>query len=527
VAELCAHLDGIPLALELAAARVRSLSVEQINARLHDRFKLLTSKTRTALPRQQTLRSTLDWSFDLLTEPERAVLRRLTVFAGGFTLEAASAVASDAAIDEFAVTDLLSQLVARSLVVADTKEVSTRYRLLETTRVYAAEKLVEAEEVDAIRRQHAQYFRDRFECASDDWLRMSDMEWRVTYVPELDNVRAALDWALGAGGDPALAVELAGASGPIWMMLSLYGEGVQRLEAVVACAGSDTPDVVEARLRLWLGVRLGDVVPAKAAASLERAIDLYRRLDNGPALGYSLVWLGRVWVCMGRFEQAALVHAEASPLVERVGLPKILAAYFKDFGTLKMMTGDLAGASKHFDKALSLYRGAGAESAALAMLLNLADVTWVLGDLEAALAGFREAVAMLRKSPTSRKSSLGVCLTNLAGVCTERGELDRALAAAREGLPLLQDVGNAWSVLDHLALRAALAGKLANAARLAGYVDLAVVARESPRQPNEARAHQRLQALLREKLSNDEFEQLLAEGAKMTEDEACRLALED
>jgi tetratricopeptide (TPR) repeat protein len=214
-------------------------------------------------------------------------------------------------------------------------------------------------------------------------------------------------------------------------------------------------------------------------------------------------------------------------LVERVGLPKILAAYFKDFGTLKMMTGDLAGASKHFDKALSLYRGAGAESAALAMLLNLADVTWVLGDLEAALAGFREAVAMLRKSPTSRKSSLGVCLTNLAGVCTERGELDRALAAAREGLPLLQDVGNAWSVLDHLALRAALAGKLANAARLAGYVDLAVVARESPRQPNEARAHQRLQALLREKLSNDEFEQLLAEGAKMTEDEACRLALED
>ncbi len=144
VAELCTHLDGIPLALELAAARVRSLSVEQINERLHDRFKLLTSKTRTVQVRQQTLRSTFDWSFDLLGEEERAVFRRLSIFPGSFTLEAASAVASDAAIDEFAVIDRLSQLVARSLVVADTNDVGARYRLLETTRSYALEKLTEA-----------------------------------------------------------------------------------------------------------------------------------------------------------------------------------------------------------------------------------------------------------------------------------------------------------------------------------------------------------------------------------------------
>jgi predicted ATPase len=155
VAALCIHLDGIPLALELAAARVRSLSIEQINARLHDRFKLLTGGTRSALPRQQTLRATFDWSFDLLAEQERAVLRRLAIFAGGFTLEAASAVAADAAIDEYAVIDLLSQLVARSLVVADTSDAGARYRLLETTRAYALEKLAEAEEIDAIQRRQA------------------------------------------------------------------------------------------------------------------------------------------------------------------------------------------------------------------------------------------------------------------------------------------------------------------------------------------------------------------------------------
>ena len=136
VAELCIHLDGIPLALELAAARVHSLSIEEINTRLMDRFKLLTGGSHTALPRQQTLRATFDWSYELLAEPERAVLNRLAIFLGGFTLDAALSVASDHTIDEYAVVDLLSHLVARSLVVADTNAAGTRYRLLETTRAY-------------------------------------------------------------------------------------------------------------------------------------------------------------------------------------------------------------------------------------------------------------------------------------------------------------------------------------------------------------------------------------------------------
>ena len=252
VVELCSHLDGIPLALELAAARIPSLSIEQINARLQDRFKLLTGGSRTAPPRQQTLRATLDWSFDLLTEQERAVLRRLAIFSGGFTLEAASSVASAEAIDEFAVIDLLSQLVARSLVVADTSDAGPRYRLLETARAYAMERLVEAEEVNAIRRRHAQYFRKFFERAPDDWLCLPEAEWRATYLPELDNVRAALDWALSTGADTAIGIGLCSASGAAWMELALVGEGRQRLEAAIARI-EQTPELDQARLWLWLG----------------------------------------------------------------------------------------------------------------------------------------------------------------------------------------------------------------------------------------------------------------------------------
>jgi predicted ATPase/DNA-binding winged helix-turn-helix (wHTH) protein len=527
VAELCIHLDGIPLALELAAARVRSLSIEQINERLNDRFKLLTGGTRTALPRQQTLRATLDWSYDLLAEDERTVLRRLAILAGGFTLEAASMVASDDAIDEFAVVDLLSQLVERSLVVADANDSSVRYRLLETTRAYALEKLAEAEEIDALQRRHAQYFRERFERAPDAWPRMSDADWHATYLPELDNVRVALDWSFALDGDPAIGIALAGTSGPMWVELSLHGEGRQRLEAAVARIGSNTPQLDQARLCLWLGVLWGSVAPAQAVAAFEQAIDLYRQLGDALGLGFSLVRLGGELAFMGRFEQALPALVEAFPVLERTGVPKALGDYFRWLGSLKIMTGDPASARMHLEKALSLYRAAGAERYALHALGNLADTTWALGDLDAALAGFRETVALLRKLPLTTKVALGRSLTNLAGVLTERGELDDALAAAREGLPLLRDADYAWGALDHVALRAALAGKVANAARLAGFADSTYAAKESPRQPNEARARARLHALLREKVATDELERLLAEGAKMSEDEACQLALED
>ncbi|HWD35876.1 MAG TPA: winged helix-turn-helix domain-containing protein, partial [Casimicrobiaceae bacterium] len=420
VAELCIHLDGIPLALELAAARARSLSVEQINARLGNRFRVLTGSAHGALPRQQTLRATLDWSYDLLGEDERVVLRRLAVFPGSFTLDAASAVASDDRIDDYAVIDVLSQLVARSLVVADPATSGARYRLLETTRAYALEKLVEVEETADIARRHAVHFRAFFERAPDDFLRLRDRQWHARYVPELEHVRAALDWALGGEGDAGIAVALAGASAPLWTVHSLYGEGTQRLEAAAAVVGANTPEPDEARLSLWLGLLTRNTSSARSLVLIERAVGLYRKVDYSLEIGHASVLLARGLAAAGRFDESAAALAEALPKLENSGIPKLLGLYHGSAATLNAFAGDPVKARSEFQKALSLYRDGGSEISALESIGNLADVSWTLGDLAGAEAALREYIVM-RGSPFVRRSGLGNALGNLAGVLTEQG----------------------------------------------------------------------------------------------------------
>jgi len=525
VTDLCIHLDGIPLALELAAARAQSLSVEQINLRLADRFRLLTAGARTALPRQQTLRATLDWSYGLLTEPERVVLRRLAIFPGGFTVEAASSVASDEYIDEYAVIDVLSQLVSRSLVIADMTTNATRYRLLETTRAYALEKLVEVGETHAINRRHGQFFRETFDRVFDHWLQTSDTEWHSEYAPELGNIRTALDWAFGPDGDAELGVALAGASGPLWSTLGLFNEGVQRLELAGARIDSSISEPNQARLWNWLG-RLLDEAPLRARPALERSVELYRRIGDELGLGISLARLGRVLTLMGKFDQAEAALSEARPFLEYAPIPQARNYYFFNSGFLNAFSGDLGAARRNYEKALIIERQAGNEFALLATMGNLANVNWALGDLDAAAASLREQEALLRGSRVRTNRLLGFALMNLSGVLTEKGEVDEALMLAREGLPLVRESGSAWLFIDHVALRAARAGKLDSAGRLAGYADAVHAANGAARQFIEARTRDQLHAVLREALPSHELDRLLAEGAKMSEDEACRLALE-
>jgi len=358
------------------------------------------------------------------------VLDRLGVFAGGFTLTAASAVASDQTIDEFTVVDRLSHLVARSLVVAETSATGNRYRLLETTRSYAREKLGATADASKLDRRHARYYRDWGARAADDWLSMPDASWRAAYMPERDNVRAALDWALGPGGDRAVGIALAGASGPIWTELSLYGEGHRRLEAASAHVGADTAATDEARLALWLGLNWALAAPDRAVPALTRAIDLYRRLGDARNLAFALLRLAHEEALAGRFGHAAALLSEAQPLLENAGLPKVLGDYYDYCCVLKALTGKPADARSDLEKALALYRSAGAERYALFTLAQLGDVAWSSGDLDAARSGMLETIALLRKAPLTTVM-LGLCLSNLAGAHTERGELDEALAGRR------------------------------------------------------------------------------------------------
>jgi predicted ATPase/DNA-binding winged helix-turn-helix (wHTH) protein len=206
VLEICRRLDGVPLALELAAARTDVLGVRELAAHLDDRFRLLTSGRRTALPRHQTLGATLDWSYQLLSEAEQRMLRRLAVFAGDFPLEAAIAVAADGAPSE--TVDHIGSLVAKSLVAADLRGEPPRYRLLDTTRLYARDKLTSSGEVQQAARHHAEYYRALFAQAEAESETRPQAEWLAIYGPHLDNVRAGLDWAFSAGGDPQIGVAL-------------------------------------------------------------------------------------------------------------------------------------------------------------------------------------------------------------------------------------------------------------------------------------------------------------------------------
>jgi predicted ATPase/DNA-binding winged helix-turn-helix (wHTH) protein len=525
VTELCIHLDGIPLALELAAARARSLSIEQINARLGQRFQLLTSGARTAVPRHQTLRATLDWSYDLLGEHERVVLRRLAVFAGSFTIEAGCAVASDGDIDEFAVVDILSQLVMRSLVTADTAGSATRHRLLETTRTYAQEKLAEAGEVRRVALRHAEYLCNVFARAPDDFLRLPDATLRQMYAAHVDDVRAALDSSFGSQGDSATGIRLAGNTGPLWGMLGLFTEGAHRLETALARVQTDTPAPDQAMLWRQLG-RLVDETPARARPAFERAAQLYRAIGDRLGLAHALLHLGRACASLGEFGAGAAALGEANSLLRGDDLPWLRGLYFFNLGYSKSLQGDLVGARSDYEQAHRLFLEAGDEFTALAAQGNLANIAWACGDLEAADACFRQNLVELRASPMQTKRILGWTLASLAGVLTERERLDEALAFFRDGLPLVAEEGSAWRFGDSLALRAALAGKIGAAARLAGHVDAMFAAKQATRHPVDVRHRARVAAKLHEELSGAEVEAMLAEGARLTEADACRLALE-
>jgi predicted ATPase len=230
IATICRHLDGIPLAIEFAAARAAVLSVQGVAAGLRDRFALLTAGRRTALPRQRALRATLDWSHELLLDAERRLPRRLALFPSGFTIDAAAAVMTDTGFDASAVLDGIANLVAKSWVALDKSGADARWTLLETIRAYALEKLVEHVEADIAAEHHALYFRDLFTPQARGARPSLSDEDLARHVREIDNVRAALDWSFSSAGDQAIGVDLTAAYAPVWRHLSLMSECRERCD---------------------------------------------------------------------------------------------------------------------------------------------------------------------------------------------------------------------------------------------------------------------------------------------------------
>lgn len=250
----CRRLDGIPLALELAAARAAILGMELLVARLDDGLLLLSGGRRTALPRHQTLRATLDWSYGLLPPSEKAVLRRLAIFAGPFDIDAATGVAYGEDIPPDAVVNCVAELVAKSLVVSDSTALDRQYRLLQSTRAYALDKLSHSDEQTQAAKHHARYLLDVFEQAEAEWGSRPSADWLATYAIRFDDLNAALDWAFGPNGDSLLGAQLASCSVPLWFQLARVPAGMARFERALS-------DVVgrhgEARAQLHLNAALG------------------------------------------------------------------------------------------------------------------------------------------------------------------------------------------------------------------------------------------------------------------------------
>ncbi|MBV8456911.1 MAG: helix-turn-helix transcriptional regulator, partial [Acetobacteraceae bacterium] len=303
VAEICRKLDGIPLAIELAATRVGVLGLGGLAAQLDDRLRLLTDGRRTALPKHRTMRAALDWSYDLLSPPEQMVFRRLGIFVGGFTLAAAASVAADASHPRDEIVDLVLELATKSLVVADVGSVSSGFRLLDTMRAYALEKVREKGELAPLTRRHAEYYQDLFERAETEWETRPTAEWLTDYGLKIDNLRAALDWAFSPGGDAAIGAALATAAVPLWMQLSLLQECRTRVEQALAVTDVITNDPRrEMKLQIALAISLvytrSAVLPevsaawTKAGAAWARALELAESLND---VEYQLRALRGLW----------------------------------------------------------------------------------------------------------------------------------------------------------------------------------------------------------------------------------------
>ncbi|HLY90995.1 MAG TPA: hypothetical protein VKQ27_18575 [Acetobacteraceae bacterium] len=514
VAEICRRLDGLPLALEMAAPRLRTLGVEGLREGLDHRLKLLKGAQHADDMRHRSLRAMVEWSHGLLDPQERHLFRCLAVFPGSFTLEAAVAV--DGGADRWTLVDALDRLVDKSLVTIE-GGAPPRYRLLETIRLFASERLQESGEGDAVSERHARHFVNTLDRAYVAWETTPDEDWIALYGPEIDNLRAALEWALAAPERRAIALAL-GASGlRLFDALSSVAEGLRYFERLVPLIDPDTPPVITAGLLARAYYYFRDMPEPTLLTYLERAASLYRELDDRVNLGAALTLVAHSYARQGRFDQAKAVLAEASELIERSNFPKLRMNLYQVIGISALQTGQIAEARTYFTQLLSITRALKSRYAARATtLLGLLECT--AGDVDRAIEVGKEAVREARSVPGM---ILALALGNLASYLLARGDLREARGLLEEAFAHFVAAGSHNPAeLQILAVLVGLEGRLADAARLIGFVDAERVRTAQVRQNTEERLYGKLSRRLKAGLPTAEFAALKEEGASWAMPEA-------
>jgi predicted ATPase len=571
VTQICSRLDGIPLAIELAAVRIQTLSVEQIADQLDQCFLILTGGGRTALPKHQTLQASIDWSWHLLRDVEQILLRRLSVFAGGWMSEAAEAVCMGDGLEADAVLDLMTQLVNKSLVIRESEPGhEARYHVLQTIRQYASERLLEAGEVERLRNRHLDFFLRWAEQVEPELQGPQQIEWLSQIEAELDNLRAALEWGSlqAEGGEESLRLASALLAfwrqrgyvreGRGWLATSLASQtapsaGAARAKALHAAGylarwqGDLTTArvVLEESVGLWRALGSADHAglaqalatlaevframgnPATARSIVSEAITLFREQDDRWGLAFALSNLGLAIRDQDDFALARSVINEGVTLWRGLGDPWGLLVATRNLGLVAMRQGDYEGALRHFTDCLAMARTLGDEEQMAEALVHLGAATLNVGNRVQARLFIEECFNLVRES--GAKSNLAICFYHFGYLAQVEGDNQQAKSFFEQELALARTTGPIWlgaQALLGLAGVAAANGQAWRAARLLGASEARARAAATYTDAADALYERRAVAIILAEIGETAFATARVEGQAMTFEQAADYALE-
>jgi tetratricopeptide (TPR) repeat protein len=531
VAQICFRLDGIPLALELAAARASIFSAEQIATRLDDRFKLLTGGSRTALPRQQTLRALIDWSYDMLSENERALLRRLSVFAGGWTFEAAEAVCGD-----LEVLDLLTQLVNKSLVTVDEGCDETRYRLLETIRQYGRDKLLEAGEAEQTRNLHLAYF-VKFSEETGVYMDTDQvLDWIPTIDAEYDNLRTAFEW--GLDHDAEACLRIVGSLAYYWFRRGHGAEGTDLSNAAFERANKLSPPTNEEERLRWMRIRAkalqaaaflaysqGDNINAYRAGN--ECIDLARQLGDIQMLATVLSFSGSARLFEGDFATARAQIDEAVEICHASGEKFVLGLAYGMLAQAELMINHNMKAAEEYERqAMALTGELTGTWTGLMLYFGTGRGAMYRGDYAIARERFAYCLPLFIQMKDDHRANM--IYSELAHMDRYEGKIQQALDTYRKTILVWQKLGHRAAVAHQLECFAYLAKAREEPERALLLLGAAEILREKINihmQPHEKAEYEREVDDLHLSMNDHEFHSLWMRGRALTMDEAVEVAI--
>jgi predicted ATPase/class 3 adenylate cyclase/DNA-binding XRE family transcriptional regulator len=529
IAEICQRLDGIPLALELAAARVKVLSVNKILERLNDCFRLLAGGNRTALPRHQTLQAAIDWSYDLLNDQERTLFRRLAVFVGGWTLEAAEAIGRGGIVAEHNVVDLLINLVEKSLITANME--GERYGMLETVRQYAEEKMFANGEAETCHQAHLEYFLKLSEEAEPHLKGAGQMQWFKRLEVELDNLRMALDRSLSSSADREAGLKLSAGIWRFWQRSMHASEGrmylARLLEQVPREEARETFAYAKALTAAGALAYFQSDYPS-AEVSRQKALDVFRKLRDVSGIADSLHGLGNIALSEGNYETARSMYEECLAIRQKLGQREQLSGTLSNLGLIAYNEGDYSTARSLEMESCSIFQEFG-NKAGMGFALNLlGNIARNQGDLPAARKYHEESIALC----TEAADQWGVAnaLNGLAEVALAEGDVAAAYSLCQDCLNLLREGGAKEGMaycLETIAAIALAKGQPNRGVRLFGAAAALRKSIKLPLTPTDRAVYEANMAEIHRQIDDMAFNVAWEEGQMMLFDRVIQYALSE